>query len=83
MTFNNKTTMLKKINVGIDANVVIQCPAKDFKLRRAANSCPGCECFKGIGLMSEADDLAWHQKFVIRCGHVMERRTQLIEVIED
>ncbi len=76
--------MLKIVNVEIDSRVVIPCPEKDFRPRRAANACPGCDHFKGIGLMSEEPDIGWHKKFAIRCAHVMERRTQLIpEIIED
>ncbi len=76
--------MLKIIDVEIDSRVVIPCPAIDFRPRRAANACPNCEYFKGVGLMSDEPDIGWHKKYAIRCTHVIERRTQLIpEVIEE
>ena len=76
--------MLKIIDVEIDSRAIVPCPEKDFKPRRAAAACPKCKHFKGIGLMSEDDDLEWHQKFAIRCVHPVERRTQILsEVIEE
>ena len=76
--------MLKIIDVEIDGRVIVPCPEKDFKPRRAAVACPKCKHFKGIGLMSAEADFEWHQKFVIRCEYIMERRTQILpEVIEE
>lgn len=80
-------TMLKQVDAAIDARAVIPCPAVGFKIRRVASGCPGCEHYRGLAQMSMTGDdeaeLAWHQQYVVRCAHIVERRTQIIEVIEE
>ena len=82
-------------NIEIDARAIVPCAAKGFKARRAIN-CARCPYFAGLALMI-ADDIGaditvgsmvtgritWADKYAIRCCHVIERRTQIIEVIED
>ena len=74
----------------IDPAAVVSCPMKNFAARRAYLACPDCEYFYGLAVMSSAplisDDPAngvkWSDKYAIRCAHVIERRTQDLEVIE-
>lgn len=89
--------MLPKINeVEIDKNAVVPCPSVGFKSRRAHKSCPSCADFKGLcRTMAEGETVVtcrstgdkrqatWSDKFAIRCAHVIERKTQIIEVIEE
>jgi len=75
--------MLPQVLIAIDKRVVLACPLKKFKPRRAYKACPECGHFKGVARMSYESNLPWHKKYVIRCSHIIERRTQLIEVIED
>ena len=72
--------MLEIAEVEIHKEAIVSCPKKDFKPTRAINHCPTCENFKGIGRMS--DEGNWDAQYIIRCAHVMERRTRIIEVIE-
>lgn len=80
-------TQIPVVDVDIHSDVVVPCPAKRFQPRRAANACPGCDYFQGVGQMvvqqAGEEPLQWHQKYVIRCAHVIERRTQMFNVIED
>ena len=75
--------MLPQVLIAIDKRVVIRCPLKNFMPRRAYKACPKCEYFNGIAQMSDGEKITWHKKYVIRCAHIIERRTQLIEVLED
>lgn len=75
------TTGLQIVDVPISADVVVPCPALRFQPLRAANGRPKCPHFQGVAQMSS--DGSWDKKYVIRCSHVMERRTQIIQVIEE
>ena len=72
--------MLKVADIDIHKEAVVSCPKNGFKPTRAINHCTNCEYFKGIGQM--ADEGEWDAMYVIRCAHVIERRTRIIEVIE-
>ena len=81
---------IEKKTAAIDPAAVVACPMKDFAARRAYLSCPDCELFNGLAIMSTAPLAAdnptagvkWSDKYAIRCAHVIERRTQNLEVIE-
>jgi hypothetical protein len=64
----------------IDPAAIVPCAALGFKPRRAL-ACKRCEYFQGLAVMGLAGD--WADRYAIRCNHVIERRTQIIEVIED
>jgi len=86
---------LETIEIDIDKDVAIPCPAIEFKLRRACKCCPSCEYYHGVGVMSKAEfvmvegdesskrQLLWHERFAVRCGHVIERRTENVKVVEE
>jgi len=75
--------MLPEIEgVEIDEAVIISCPKNNFQPTRAKPNCPSCEDFKGIAIMCTEPDEPWHKKYVIRCAHVIERRTHNLDVIE-
>ncbi len=63
--------------IKIDANVTIKCPEVGFKTRRASKCCEKCEHFKGIAQMNEQPFTEWQKRFVIRCGHPIERRVEM------
>lgn len=69
-------------NVDIDTRAAVPCPMIDFRLRRAAVCCPSCEHYQGIGLMCTDETQPWHKRFAIRCVHPVERRTHIVEVME-
>jgi len=74
--------MLKIVDKDIPEYVAVPCPGtpgKPFGLRRASNFCPSCGHFQGIGEMTAQDThkgrkLQWHERYAIRCGHMIERR---------
>lgn len=72
--------MLPIVEVDIPEQAIMACPAVGFKPRRA-KVCAECPHFQGIGQMSHEG--AWHKQFAIRCAHVIERRTQIVDVIEE
>lgn len=74
--------MLKIVDVEIDSAAIIPCPLVRFKGRYAAKCCPGCDNFKGIGLMVDDPSMSWHERYTVRCAHIIERRTQIIEVVD-
>lgn len=89
--------MLPIVDVPIDERAVIPCPELGFKPRRASRACASCEQFHGIAMMTEAEEvdvkdragnvigkrpILWHEKYVIRCAYPIERRTQILEVVE-
>lgn len=71
--------MLRIEKVGIDESVAIPCPKKMFKPAIAADACPLCEFFDGVGVLSNATHLPWYKRYCIRCTHPIERRTQPIK----
>lgn len=78
-------TMLPEVvGVEIDPRALVPCPAtpgKPFRARYAARACPGCPHYRGLGLMATEGE--WHQMYAIRCAHVIEQRTTILEVIEE
>ena len=68
-------------NVEIDEAVVIACTEVGFKPRRAFKACGNCPHFRGIGRMRSEGD--WSDQFAVRCGHIIERRTHVLEIVED
>ena len=71
--------LLNKISTSIDDDVVVPCPKKEFKPAMAAEDCPKCEHFDGVGVMSTAQSLEWAKRYCIRCAHPIERRVQHIK----
>lgn len=65
--------------IGIDDSVAIPCPKRQFKPALAAESCPKCEYFEGVAILSTDMRLAWYQRYCIRCAHPIERRTKPIK----
>jgi len=67
----------------VPEHIIIQCPITTFKPRRGIN-CMKCEFYGGLGIMIEDETLPWHERYAIRCGHIIERRTHVIpEIIEE
>ena len=64
-------------DVEISQEAIIPCPDVGFKPRRA-QACQSCEHFRGIGLMCADESLPWHERYAVRCGHIIERRTQIL-----
>jgi len=81
MNNTNAISQLPIVEESIHKEAIIPCPAVRFAPRRAVNCCPKCERFEGIARMGH--DGPWDKQFVIRCGHMIERRTQIINVIEE
>ena len=91
--------MLEIVDVEIDKEAIIPCPDREFKGRRAYVSCPNCIGFRGVILISESDimdikdkttlavigvrPIRWDEKYAIRCSFPMDRRTKIVEVIEE
>ena len=81
---------IEQKTITIDPAAVVACPMKNFAARRAYLACPDCEFFNGLAIMSTAPLAADNpttgvkgsDKYAIRCAHVIERRTQDLEVIE-
>ncbi len=74
------TALLPVERVNIPDNVIIACPKFRFDNKLAARHCPQCEYFHGIGVMRQPDEASgWHQCYVIRCAHIIERRTSSID----
>ena len=64
----------------IDPRAIVPCPMKDFKPRRAT-ACASCEHYRGLGRMADHGDFS--NRYAIRCAHVIERRTHILEVVEE
>ena len=74
--------MLPIVDIEIPKEVIVHCAEKDFK-PRYATACNKCRWFAGVAIMCSDATLPWHKRYVIRCGHVIERRTHVMEVVED
>lgn len=72
--------MLPIVETEIDENALIKCPIKDFAYRKAAIACPVCPGFMGVAQMGKEGQ--WDQMYSIRCSAMIERRTQIIRVVE-
>jgi len=68
-------------DVEINESVIISCPEIGFKPRRVCKSCVSCGYYNGLGRMSY--DGGWHEQYVVRCSHIIERRTQLLIIQEN
>ncbi len=73
--------MLKKVDVPLHPKALVACPRTNFNMVVAAGSCDKCEHWAGVGMMSSDETLPWDKRFAIRCAHVMERRTHILEVV--
>ena len=65
--------MLPIIETDIPEGVIIPCPLEGFANKKASKRCPTCPHFEGIAQMGTEG--SWSQQHVIRCAHVIERRT--------
>jgi hypothetical protein len=68
--------MLQVVNVEVSESVAIACPKAGFKPKIVVDSCLKCAYFDGVGLMNSDLSRPWHERYAIRCKHVIERRTQ-------
>lgn len=75
------------------------CPLKRFQQRYLVKGCLNCEYFKGVSLMTEANEveikepltgivkglrkIEWHEKYMIRCAFPTSRRCNNISVVEE
>ncbi|PHR57292.1 MAG: hypothetical protein COA44_06220 [Arcobacter sp.] len=69
------TTKLPDIPNG----TAIPCPEIGFKWRKVS-SCLNCPFFNGFGIMSTDTLLPFDKQYAVRCSHVIERRTTILEV---
>jgi len=80
---HRRVNMLQIAEVDIHPDALIACPEVEFKMRKAAKACPKCPNWAGVGLMNSDPAKPWNERFAIRCAHVIERRTHILEVFEE
>ena len=85
--------------IDIPTTVTVSCPMKQFKQRYLHKGCLECEYFKGIALLTEAEEIdvkdpisgeikgkrpiQWQEKHVIRCAFPMTRRCSDMSVVDE
>jgi len=68
--------MLARVDLKIEESVIIPCPKIEFRSGIAANICPGCDYYDGLGVMTSDMSFPWYKRYAVRCTHPIERRVQ-------
>jgi len=66
----------EKVDVEINEDCLVHCPAKRFKLHRAT-LCKDCDHFHGV-IQIAAEGSRWDYVYRIGCEHVIFRRPEYI-----
>lgn len=68
--------------VTIPSDVLVSCPLRDFKQRRAAR-CEGCQYFHGLLDRFPGSEFDFAERYMVRCGGPVSRRLMRIEMADD
>ena len=87
------------LNIDIPTTVTTSCPIKQFKQRYIHKGCMKCEYFKGIAMLTDADEMdvkdrvtgditgkrpiQWHEKYMVRCAFPMTRRCSDMSIVDE
>lgn len=61
----------------IEHGVIIPCPMVGFSNRRATK-CAECDLFQGLREINPDEKVPWHLRYMIICGHPIDRRCDMV-----